>query len=132
MERGCYFLLALPPPDDPREPDDEPRDEEPELREELPPREELPRDTLPDLPDDEEPVRDPPDLTEEPLERPDEGLPTEEPEDGREVGPVYDRALPLPPSPYVAGRLMLGDEGYPLTVRVVPTREPVPATDGSL
>ena len=78
MERGCYFLLAPPPPEEPREPEDEPRDEEPE------PREELPRDTLPDLPDDDVPFRAPPDLTEAPLERPAEGLPTEEPEDGRE------------------------------------------------
>ena len=59
MERGCYFLWA-PPPDEPREPE---------------PREELPRDALPlDFPDDEEPTRAFPDLLEEPLDRPVEGL----------------------------------------------------------
>jgi hypothetical protein len=103
MERGCYFLRTLPPPpEDPRELPEEPRDAEPEL-----PREDEPRDTLPDLPDEDEPREELPDLPDEdeptrvplePLERPEEGL-AYEPEEGREYGPVYVRALAAPPSP---------------------------------
>jgi len=102
MERGCYFLRTLPPPEDPRELPEEPRDAEPEL-----PREDEPRDTLPDLPDEDEPREALPDLPDEdeptrvplePLERPEEGL-AYEPEEGREDGPVNVRALAAPPSP---------------------------------
>jgi len=98
VERGCYFLRA-PPPEVPREPEEELRDPELDPREELP-LDELPRETLPlDFPEDDEPERDPPDLTVDPLERPEEeGLATE-PEDGRDKGPEYVRARPLPPSP---------------------------------
>lgn len=67
------------------------REPPPLLREELP-RDELPRETLPLDRPDEEPERDPPDLTEEPLEplepldRPDEGRAIDDPpeDDGRE------------------------------------------------
>lgn len=72
---ASYFLRTLPP-EEPRDPEDEPRDEEPELREELP------REALPlDLP--EERTLEPLDLPEELLVRPDEGLATERPEEGR-------------------------------------------------
>lgn len=80
MERGCYFLRTLPPPDEPREPPEELREPPDEPREAEPlPREDEPRETLADLPDDDEPTRAPPD----PLVRPDDGL-AYAPEDGRE------------------------------------------------
>jgi hypothetical protein len=67
MERGCYFLRALPP-EALREPPEEPRDAEPEL-----PREDEPRDAPLDLPEEDEPTRALPAPEEEPLERPEDG-----------------------------------------------------------
>lgn len=78
MERGCYFLRTLPPPDEPRELPEEPREADPELRDEEP------RETLLDLPDEDEPTRARPELAEEPVDRPVDGLKADPPEDGRE------------------------------------------------
>ena len=77
MERGCYFLWALPP-ELPREPpEDDPRPADPEE-----PRDDEPREApLDDLPEEDEPTR-------APLERPEEGFEYVPPDDVREAGPV--------------------------------------------
>jgi len=70
MERGCYFLLTLPPPEL-REPEPEPREADP-------------REPPLDLPDDEEPVRAVLRPDEEPLERTVEDPGVALPVEGRE------------------------------------------------
>lgn len=78
MERGCYFLWA-PPLEELREPEDdeEPRDEEPE---DEPLEDDGLRDAPPELRDGEDPIRLPPELRDEPLVRPDDGLETDDDE----------------------------------------------------